>query len=167
MPNSQQLITHEMDIAIHSFREWRNTREKKCRIPERLWKIAASLYPRYPISIICDNLGLNWGALKRKIDQLSLSELSAKTDRPVKPPNSRTSPPFIELKLNSHGHEEQVGELEHSPSLFLGHSPLLRCALELTKPDGTVMKIFASNEAPLDLLELFKTFLDKGNGTGQ
>lgn len=156
MSLSKQLITQEMDIAIHSFREWRNTREKKCRIPERLWKIAARLSPRYPISTICENLGLNWGALKRKIDQLTLSELSAKANRPVK---HRNSPTFIELKLNNREKEEQAGELKHSPSLFLGHSPLPRCALELTRPDGTVMKVFASTETPLDLLELFKTFL--------
>jgi hypothetical protein len=164
MALSKQLVTHEMDIAIHSFREWRNTREKKCRIPERLWKIAASLYPLYPINIICENLGLSWGALKKKIDQLSLSELSAQTNRPVKLPGS---PTFIELKLNNHDKEEEVGELKSGPSLLLGHSPSPRCALELTKPDGTVMKIFASNEAPLDLLELFKTFLGKDNGVSQ
>jgi hypothetical protein len=40
-----------------------------CRIPDRLWKIAAKLSPQYPISTICENLGLNWGALKKKIDQ--------------------------------------------------------------------------------------------------
>jgi hypothetical protein len=159
MALSKQLITHEMDIAIHFFREWRNTRAKKCRIPERLWKIAASLSPQYPINIICKNLGLNWGALKKKIDQLSLSDRSAKSNRTAPPPNS---PRFIELKLKNHDKENEAVELNPGPSLLLGYSPSPRCALELTKPDGTVMKIFASNESPLDLLELFKTFLAKG-----
>jgi hypothetical protein len=124
-----------------------------CRIPDRLWKIAAKLSPQYPISTICENLGLNWGALKKKIDHLSLS-LSANANHPVKPPKQ---PSFVELKLNSP---------EPAPSLLLNHSPSPRCAIELTKPDGTVMKIFASNDAPLNLLELFKTFLGN-SGTGR
>ena len=101
---------------------------------------------QYPINTICENLGLNWGALKKKIDQLSLS-LSANANHPVKP---QKQPSFVELKLNSQ-------EPAQAPSLLLNHSP--RCAIELTKPDGTVMKIFASNDTPLNLLELFKTFL--------
>jgi hypothetical protein len=139
----------EMEAAIKAFKDWRSTREKLCRIPDRLWKIAAKLSPRYPINTICKNLGLNWEALKKKIDQLSLS---ANANHPVtvKP---QKQPSFVELKLNSQ---------EPAPSLFLNDSPSPRCAIELTKPDGTVMKIFASNDSPLNLLELFKTFMGTG-----
>ncbi len=142
----------EMEAAIKAFKDWRSTREKMCRIPDRLWEIAAKLSPQYPINTICENLGLNWGALKKKIDQLSLS---ADTSHPVK---SRKQPSFVELKLNSQ---------EMAPSLFLNDSPSSspRCAIELTKPDGTVMKIFASNDAPLNLLELFQTFLGTGGNS--
>jgi hypothetical protein len=154
MPLSKELNSTEMDSAIHAFQDWRSTREKMCRIPDRLWEIAAKLSPQYPINTICENLGLNWGALKKKIDQLSLS---SNATHPVKP---RKQPSFVELKLNSQ---------EQTPSLLLNHSPSPRCAIELTKPDGTVMKIFASNDAPLNLLELFKTFLGTGgnNSTGR
>jgi hypothetical protein len=136
----------DMESAINAFKDWRSNRGKMCRIPDRLWKIAAKLSPQYPISTICRNLGLNWGALKKKVDHLSLS-LSANANHAVKPPKQ---PSFVELKLNSQ---------ELAPSLLLNHPP--RCTIELTKPDGTVMKIFASNDAdsPLNLLELFKTFL--------
>jgi hypothetical protein len=143
----------EMEAASKAFKDWRSTREKKCRIPDRLWKIAAKLSPIYPINTICKNLGLNWGVLKKKIDQLTLSA-NVNANYLVKPPKQ---PSFVELKLNSQ---------ELAPSLFLNDSTSAsrRCTIELTKPDGTVMKIFASNDAPsnLNLLELFKTFLGIG-----
>ena len=144
MPLPKEQNSPEMEAAIKAFKDWRSTREKICRIPERLWKIAAGLSPQFPINTICKNLGLNWGALKKKIDHLSFS---ANANHPVKPPKQ---PSFVELKLNNQ---------EVTPSLLLNHSPSSRCAIELTKPDGTVMKIFASNDDPLNLLELFKTFL--------
>ncbi len=138
----------DMEAAIQAFQDWRSNREKKCRIPDRLWKIAAKLSPQYPINTICKNLGLNWGDLKKKIDHLSLS---ANTNHAVKP---QKQPSFVELKLNS---QEQI------PSLLFNQSasPSPHCAVELTRPDGTVMKIFSSssNEVPLDMLELCKTFL--------
>jgi hypothetical protein len=140
MPLPKEQHSKEMEAAIKAFKEWRSTREKLCRIPERLWKMAAKLSLRYPINIICKNLGLNWGDLKKKIDQFN-------ANHSVK---SQEQPSFVELKLNSQ---------ELTPSLFLNDSPSSRCSIELTKPDGTVMKIFASNDVPLDLLELFKTFL--------
>lgn len=146
MPLPKEQNSKEMEAAIKAFKDWRSSREKMCRIPERLWKIAAKLSLRYPINKICKNLGLNWGDLKKKIDQLSLST-NANANHPVNP---QTQPSFVELKLNSR---------ELAPSLFLNDFPSRRCAIELTKPDGTVMKIFASNDAPVNLLELFKTFL--------
>ncbi|NIM11790.1 MAG: hypothetical protein GTO45_06695 [Candidatus Aminicenantes bacterium] len=150
MPLSRELNSTEMDSAIQAFKDWRSSREKMCRIPECLWEIAVKLSPQYPINTICKNLGLNWGALKKKIDHLSLS---SNANHPVKPPKQ---PSFVELKLNSQ---------ELAPSLFLNDSPSPRCAIELTKPDGTVMKIFASNDAPLNLLELFQTFLGTGGNS--
>ncbi len=146
MSKSKSLKESEMESAINAFKDWRITREKMCRIPDRLWKIAAKLSPKYPISTICENLGLNWGALKKRIDHLSLS---ANANHPIKPHKQL---PFVELKLNSQ---------EKLSSLLLNHSTSPRCAIELTKSDGTVMKIFASNDgdSPLNLLELFKTFL--------
>lgn len=159
MPLPKEQNSKEMEAALKAFKDWRSTREKMCRIPDRLWEIAAKLSPIYPINTICKYLGLNWGTLKKKIDQLTLSS-NANSNHLVKPPKR---PPFVELKLDSQ---------ELTPSLFLNDSASYssRCAIELMKPDGTVMKIFVSNDAPsnLILLELFKTFLGVGNsGTGR
>ncbi len=162
MPLSKELKSTEMAFAIDAFQDWRSNRKKMCRIPERLWKIAAKLSPQYPISTICENLGLNWGALKKKIDHYSFSLSSHTTEpepepEPVKP---QKQPSFVELKLNNQDHVPSLFlNQSASPSSCSSSSP--HCAIELTKPDGTVMKIFSSNDAdsPLNLLELFKTFL--------
>jgi hypothetical protein len=148
MSESKSFKESDMESAINAFKDWRSNREKMCRIPDRLWKIAAKLSPKYPINTICGNLGLNWGALKKKIDHLSLS-LSANANHPVKP---QKHPSFVELKLDS-----------QEPSLLLNQSTSPHCAIELTRPDGTVMKIFSSSSDDatlnLDILELCKTFL--------
>jgi hypothetical protein len=152
MPLPKEQNSKEMEDALKAFKDWRSTREKMCRIPDRLWEIAAKLSPIYPINTICKNLGLNWGALKKKIDQFN-----AHANHPVK---SQKQTSFVELKLNSQ---------ELTPSLYLNDSASSspRCAIELTKPDGTVMKIFASHDSPsnLNLLGLFKTFLGTGTKT--
>jgi hypothetical protein len=95
MPLPEEQNSTEMDSAIQAFKDWRSSREKMCRIPECLWEIASKLSPQYPINTICKNLGLNWGALKKKIDHFSLS---TNTNHPVK---SSKQPSFVELKLKS------------------------------------------------------------------
>lgn len=139
-------IPKECDLpsVIDAFKSWRNTREKICRIPDHLWELAVNLWPRYPVDTIRKNLGLNWGDLKKKIDELSVNDSIKPPDRHANP--SSTSPSFVELKLSS-----------QEPSSYLNPCP--RCAIELTKPDGTMMKILAPDNAPLNLLELCKTFL--------
>jgi hypothetical protein len=157
MPLSKEQNSKEMEAAIQAFKAWRSSREKMCRIPGHLWKIATKLSPQYPISTICRNLGLNWGALKKKIDHLSLS---THANHAVKAPKQ---PSFVELKLNNQ-------ERNQPPSLLLNQSTSPHCAIELTRPDGTVMKIFSSSsdDTPLnlDILGLCKTFLG-GHGSRQ
>ena len=148
MSLSKEQNSTDMDSAIQAFQDWRSNRKKMCRIPERLWEIAAKLSSQYPISTICENLGLNWGTLKKKIDHLSLSTHGNHPVKPQKPPS------FVELKLDSQ-------ERNQTPSLLLNQCASPHCAIELTKPDGSVMKIFSSSskDAPLDILEFCKTFL--------
>ena len=137
----------DLPSVIAAFKSWRNNREKICRIPDHLWELAASLWPRYPVDTIRKNLGLNWGDLKKKIDQLSVNHSIKSSDRHPNP--SSTLPSFVELKLSS-----------QEPSSFLNPCSRTTCAIELTKPDGTMMKILAPDNAPLNLLELCKTFLE-------
>jgi len=152
MPVTKELNSAEMKSAIQAFKTWRSTREKRCRIPEYLWQIAVNLSTQYqyPINTICKNLGLNWGDLKEKVIQIS-------SNHPITP---QKSPSFLELKLDSQGQMQPPPFLfNHSPS----SSPSVHCAVELTRADGTGIKIFysPSNGVPLDILELCKAFLGR------
>jgi hypothetical protein len=101
MPSSKELNSAEMDSAIQAFQDWRINRKKICRIPDRLWKIAANLSPQYPISTICENLGLNWGTLKKKINHYLLSSQATHPVQPVLPIPPQEQPSFVELKLDN------------------------------------------------------------------
>lgn len=136
MSDSKDELSSDMEAAIHCFKEWRQTRKKLCRIPDHLWKMAANLSNHYPVSTISRNLSLNWGTLRKKINQFS-------TDLPS---NGGNPPSFIELKLNG---QQPLSPLAHSS----------RCSVELVRPDGTVMRIFSSDDTALNLPELCKTFL--------
>ena len=138
MPDSKREPAVDMESAVAAFKNWRTTRKKKCPIPEPLWEMAVNLSRRYPLNTICQTLGLNWGTLRKKIDQLSGNAQASVCE----------SLSFVELKLK--------GDDLHSP---FAHSR--NCAVELMRPDGVVMKIFASSDTPLNLSELCKTFLEK------
>ena len=136
MPEKKSLATADMTAAQQIFADWRATREKKCRIPDGLWKVASDLAAHYPISTVCKNLCLSVVDLRKHMGVIN------------PPPSLRPPTPasFIELKLNN-----------PQPS-----SPLSRSqgsAIELTRPDGTIMKIAISANTPLDILSLCKTFL--------
>lgn len=138
MRDSRKEPALDMESTVAAFKNWRTTRKKKCPIPEPLWRMAVNLAKHYSLNIICRNLGLNWGTLRKKIDQLSGNAQASVCE----------SLSFVELKLN--------GDDLRSP---FAHSR--NCAVELIRPDGVVMKIFASNDSPLNLSELYKTFLAK------
>jgi len=129
-------LSSDMEAVVRSFESWRESRRKMCRIPDHLWKMAANLSNHYPLNKICRNLGLNWSDLRKKINQFS-SNLQVE---------STECSSFIELKLNG-----------QNPPLPYDHCA--RCSVELIRPDGTVMRIFSSSETPLNLLELYTTFL--------
>lgn len=138
MSATKTAASADMEAAVAAFQDWRKSRKKLCRIPEPLWEMAANLSNHYPLNTICQNIGLNWGTLRKKIDQLCGNGSS----------RGIASPSFVELQLKG---QEALFPFAHSND----------CAVELTRPDGTIMKIFASNEAPLNLLELCKAFLEK------
>lgn len=136
MPKTKSLATADMTAAQQIFSDWRATREKRCRIPDGLWKVASDLTAHYPISTVCKNLCLSVVDLRKQMVGI--------TPPPsLRPPNPAS---FIELKLNN-----------PQPSSLLSRSP--GNAIELTRPDGTVMKIAISENTPLDILSLCKTFL--------
>lgn len=51
-----------------AFAAWRLRRKNRAeRIPDRLWCMALSLYPRYKVCEICKHLGLSGGQFKQRL----------------------------------------------------------------------------------------------------
>jgi hypothetical protein len=81
--------SHSLEPVCQQFEHWRQTREKQCPIPEKLWQAAESLYPDYSLHQISKALGLNYSALKGRIDRKQPASIGINTTE------------FIELKLDS------------------------------------------------------------------
>ena len=58
------------------FAEWRRTRRRGARIPERLWKSAARMAEKYGVNQTATVLKLEYYALKRRVEERS-SEASS------------------------------------------------------------------------------------------
>ena len=119
-----------LEQVRHQFEHWRQTRNKRCPIPKKLWQAAESLFPEYSLYHISKALRLNYTDLKKRIQE--------------KPPPAFIPPPinpaeFIELKINS---AIQPAE----------------CLVEMEDPFGAKMRMHFKGEAGLDLLELAKHF---------
>jgi len=57
----------ELAGVINQFQRWRSNRRKIERIPEALWRAAASLYPRYSVCQIARALRLDFVDLRDRI----------------------------------------------------------------------------------------------------
>lgn len=85
-----------LESVFLSFQQWRSQRSSRAeRIPERLWTMAISLYPKYKISHICQRLGLSGSQLKQRIGESSddfsgCGFVLASTDADVSSPKPTT-----------------------------------------------------------------------------
>lgn len=53
-----------------AFEQWRSERKNRSEaIPEALWSMAVSLYPKFKRSIICQSLGLNGAHLRHHLEK--------------------------------------------------------------------------------------------------
>ena len=58
----------ELEEVVQQFQRWRAGRQRIERIPEALWRAAASLYPRYAVHRIARGLRLNFVDLRDRIN---------------------------------------------------------------------------------------------------
>ncbi|MBU0767414.1 hypothetical protein KKF55_06615 [Patescibacteria group bacterium] len=121
-----------LEQVCQQFEYWRQTREKRCAIPEELWRAAKSLYPGYSLYHISKALRLNYTDLKQRFEQKQPTFIP----RPINPAE------FIELKVNS------------------GIQPA-ECLVEMEDPFGAKMRMHFKGGAGLDLLELGRVFLSR------
>lgn len=60
-----------------TFKQWRSRRSNSAEpIPDNLWAMAISLYPKYKRSHICQQLGLSGGQLKKHLEQFEDNNLT-------------------------------------------------------------------------------------------
>ena len=129
-PSANEFLT--LDQVCQRFEHWRQTREKRCPIPEKLWQAAESLYPEYSIYNISKALRLNYTDLKQRLE----------AKQPAFVPPSINSAEFIEVKVNS-----AIRPAE--------------CLVEMEDPIGAKMRMHFKGDAGLDLLELGRIFLSR------
>jgi hypothetical protein len=124
--------TLSLEAVCKRFEHWRQTREKRCPIPEKLWQAAELLYPEYSIYNISKALRLNYTDLKKRIEQKQTASI----------PSAINPAEFIELKIN--------------PAI---HPP--ECLVEMEDTFGAKMRMHFKGDAGLDLLELSRIFLSR------
>ncbi len=83
------------------FEHWRETRDKKGKIPEKLWDSAVSLAETCSINQIAKTLHLSHGSLRDRIHISKLKKCAAKE-----------VPTFVELNLQAHNMKECVVKME-------------------------------------------------------
>ena len=121
-----------LDELAGQIERWRQTRKRRRPMPEPLWQAAASLSKKLSIQQVSKALGLNYGALKKRVYP---------QDQPVNKPKPAT---FIEL-----GFEQQV-------------TPIAECIVLMQDGCGAKMTMHFVGKTDVDLLALGKAFWTKG-----
>jgi len=129
-PSANKFLT--LDQICQQFEYWRQTRKKRCPIPEKLWQAAESLYPGYSLYHISKALRLNYSDLKKRLEPKP-SDFNPPSINPAE---------FIEFKINS-------------------PIPPAECLVEMEDPFGAKMRMHFKGDAGLDLLELGRIFLSR------
>ena len=117
------------------FERWRRGCEGRTRIPDSLWAAAVKMAHAYGISRTAKELSVNYYALKKRMEQESVSD----DDSP------------------------ESGSQNGTPATFLELAPLsptgaCQCTLELENAGGSKMRVhFQGPEAP-DLTSLSRSF---------
>jgi hypothetical protein len=124
--------TLTLEQVCHQFECWRQSRKKRCPIPEKLWQAAESLYPEHSLYHISKALRLNYTDLKQRFEH--------KQPDFIAPPIDAAE--FIELAVKS-------------------SIPPAECLVEMEDPYGAKMRMHFRGGAGLDLLELGKIFLSR------
>ena len=62
------IVLTEVERVRQRFEHWRRTREKRSRIPERLWNAAVAVAGSYGVNSTARALGLDYYELKKRLD---------------------------------------------------------------------------------------------------
>lgn len=115
---------------------WRETREKRSRMPEHLWEAAVALAEEHGVYPVARGLRVSYESLKHR------AAASAK---------NHTAP-----------HQVPAGFIELSPMATVGMRPVSGAFVELVHPDGAKLTINLPAENELDVASLAGVFLSHG-----
>ena len=108
---------------------WRQTRQKRRRVPEPIWESATRMAKEFGINRIAKELHLSYSALKKRVNGTSSKKGNG----------SRGSPAFVEVEMCPAPATESV-------------------VVELVKRSGTRMRIELAGGHVDDLMAMVKTF---------
>ena len=121
-----------LEEVCQQFEYWRQTRKKRCPIPQELWQAAETLYPEYSLYNISKALRLNYTDLKQRLER----------KQPASIPSAISRAEFIELNINSPIRPQE-------------------CLVEMEDAFGAKMRMHFKGGARLDLLEFGRIFLSR------
>jgi hypothetical protein len=126
-----QAIPARLEAGRQRFERWRRARKGHSRIPELLWTSAVKLAGTYGLCRTARTLGLDYNALKRRINSAEPRDSS----------RQETTPAFVEL-------------------VPPGPAGLPECIVELEHPRGAKMRIHLKGAEGPDLAALSRSFWD-------
>jgi len=87
-PESVADVANELEQLQRRFEEFRNTRPGHARLPEDLWAAAAELAKRYGVNPTARALRLEYGGLRKQVENRGQAKRKRAPSTPPSPPNS-------------------------------------------------------------------------------
>jgi len=143
------------------FEQWRATRQGRGRIPERLWMSAVKLAAAYGLCRTARTLGLDYNALKKRVESAGLNTSPA-GPRPRRKIRTKGSPAAGNLRSTPHVSKPRH---QNSGTTFIELPPLDRsvtpeCTIELEHPRGAKMRVrVTGRQSPEVVAALSRVFL--------
>jgi hypothetical protein len=126
------------------FARWRHRRELGTRIPESLWRQCVVLAARHGLSRTATTLGLDYYALRKRIEARSSATARGPSPRPV----------FVELAASPPAASSPATSRENvSPLATPG-----RCLIKCTNATGATLCIYLKGHEVPDLVALGRSF---------
>jgi hypothetical protein len=125
----------DVEQTKQRLQEWRKNKKHREPIPEELWQLAVELSSRFGISQVARELKLNFMALKKRV--------TGKTGQRKIEIDKGDS--FVEIKM------------------LPGESPVpvnSSCVMELTRVDGSNLKIYSAVGGRIDIVKICEQFLN-------
>ena len=137
-------------LAVHrEIETWRNSRDKRGRIPSSIWLAASVLARRYSVHRIAQALHLNYGALKRRLLESSNTD---EATGPSQEPNESQGIKFVELT--------GVNRITESRTTAArgGKGKGFQLEIEVSDGHGSQMTVRVLESAGVDVSQIVREF---------